>query len=57
LFVIADVFDEIFDGDGFLVLVGVATGAETGLVDENVGVGGETGYGTGCVGAEFVGFF
>ena len=33
LFVVADVLDEIFDGDGFLVLVGVATGAETGLID------------------------
>lgn len=33
LFVVTDVFDEVFDGDGFLVLVGVAAGAEAGLVD------------------------
>jgi hypothetical protein len=57
LFVVADVFYEVFDGDGFLVLVGVASGAEAGLVDEDVGVGCEAGYGTGCVGAEFVGLF
>ena len=57
LFVIADVLDEVFDGDGFLVLVAVSAGAETGLVDEDVGVGGEAGDGAGCVGAEFVGLF
>ena len=38
LFVVADVFDELFDGDGFAVLELVAAGFEAGLVDEDVGV-------------------
>lgn len=50
-------FDEVFDGDGLLVLVGVTSGAETSLVDEDVGVGGEAGYGASCVGAQFVDLF
>ncbi len=57
LFVIANMFDEVLDGDRFLVLVGVTTGTETCLVDEDVGIGGETSDGACCVGAKFVGFF
>ena len=40
LFVVADVFHEVFNGDWFLVLIFVPSGAETCLVDEDVGVGG-----------------
>ena len=50
-------FYEVFDGDRFLVLVCVASGTQAGLIDEDVGVGGEAGDGAGCVGAQFVGFF
>jgi len=51
------VLDQVLDGDGLLVLVGVPSGAEAGLVDENVGVGRESGDGAGRVGTEFVGLF
>ncbi|GAB5677968.1 hypothetical protein JMUB7499_26880 [Staphylococcus aureus] len=40
-----------------MVLVGVASGAETSLVDEDVGFRGEAGYGAGGVGAQFVDLF
>jgi len=57
LLVVAHVLDQVFDGDGLLVLVGVSAGAEASLVDEDVGVGGQAGDGAGRVGAEFVGLF
>lgn len=38
LFVVADVFDQLFDGDWFGVLVLVPASAEAGLVDEDVGI-------------------
>ena len=55
LLVVADVLDELLDGDGLGVLVGVPTGAEAGLVDEDVGIGGQAGHGAGGVVAELVG--
>jgi hypothetical protein len=33
-------FHETFEGDGFLILVGISRRAETGLIDEDVGIGG-----------------
>ena len=43
MFVIANVFYQLFDGNGLLVLVGIPAGPETGLVDKNVGIGCQTG--------------
>jgi len=49
LFVVTDVFYELFDGDLFAVLILVATSAEAGLVNEDIGVGCETGDVACCV--------
>lgn len=43
LFEVAKLLDKLLDGDGLLVLVGVALGVETRVVDEDVGVSGDTG--------------
>lgn len=40
LFVIAHMLYETFEGDGFLVLIGVPCRTKTGLIDEDVGIGG-----------------
>ena len=55
LLVVADVLDELLDGDVLGVLVGVPASAKAGLVDEDVGVGGQAGHGAGGVVAELVG--
>lgn len=57
LLVIANMFHELFNGDGFLVLIGIPTGAETRLIDQNVGIGRQTGNVTRYMRAELVGLF
>lgn len=42
LFEIANILDELFYRDGFLILILVATSSKTGLVNENIGVGRQT---------------
>lgn len=49
LFVVTDVFYQLFDGDLFEILVLVPAGAEAGLVNEDIGVGCETGDVACCV--------
>ena len=39
LFVVAHVFDELFDGNGFLVLIIVPSGSQACLINENIGIG------------------
>ena len=56
LFVITNRTDELLDRDGFLVLVEVTLGGETGLVDEDVGVRGQAGDDAGDVSVDLVDF-
>mmetsp|Transcript_14843 Transcript_14843/g.34469 ORF Transcript_14843/g.34469 Transcript_14843/m.34469 type:complete len:235 (+) Transcript_14843:224-928(+) len=57
LLVIANMFNELFDRDGLLVLIGIATGSEPRLFDQNVSVGRQTGNITRHMRAQLVGLF
>lgn len=39
LFVVAHVFDKLFDGNGFLILILIPSCSQAGLINENIGVG------------------
>ena len=57
LFGVTDASDQLIHGDWFLVLEEVALGLEAAGVDEDVGVGGDAGDGTGDVIVDLVHFF
>lgn len=54
---VADELEEVLNGDGLVVGVGVALGGEARLVDEDVRVGGDAGHGAGNVGVDDVHLF
>jgi hypothetical protein len=57
LLVIADVFDQLFDGDGFLILVRISSGSQSGLIDQNVRIGRQPSDVAGGMRAELIGLF
>mmetsp|Transcript_17999 Transcript_17999/g.39247 ORF Transcript_17999/g.39247 Transcript_17999/m.39247 type:complete len:256 (+) Transcript_17999:401-1168(+) len=57
LFVVADMLHELFDRDVFLVLISVPASPKTCLIDQNIGIGRQTGNITRNMGAELVCLF